>query len=576
MANRQLFFFLFITISVFYNIDVHGQSSLTYKWYVNANAGLTQMYGDLQNENNPISKLQSETDLGFGIRAGHYFSPKISGHLQVTQLSFKGSKSSNNIGFNTTMTEIQIGWAANLTNLAFGDKERLFNLYGFTGLNGMIFSSEAYTLSTGEIVNGDGEEDNSKTTPEFAISVPIGLGLDIRLTEKWYMNLETGLRLSTSDLLDGYIRGGKGDAYYYTSLGISYNFKIKKTQRIPEGPPVIASKPVNPYENEIIDLMYNFPDDLESMDEFTMKCRIVKGKIDGKAELTQILPIGFNVKDTLIGNARTEFKNYTLTLYWDEIPTDSIFEISYNVELDKIYGKLPMTSIIYFANTGKEHRFRTDVFIKRKIVAEPIAVVDEKPSQKDMSSPSEKVEFRIQLRASYKKKLNPENLAKQFNIDKPIKEELIDGWYKYSVGSFKTYNEAREYRKELVSVQKVQGAFIIAYYDNERLNTLSELRDIVPEALPGGSQPAKPKYQETGLCYRVQIFALQEKQVVPSVIKEMYQIEQTVNEEVFHNFSKYTVGDCLSKQEALNLRLELISKGLDGCFLVAYKNGERN
>ena len=578
MAKQQWNFILLIAVIVCFYFDVNGQSSLKYKWYVNANAGMAQMFGDLQNENNHLSKLKSETDVGFGLRAGRYFSPKMAGHLQISRLSFKGSKSSNDVGFTTAMTEIQLGWTANLTNLVFGDKERLFNVYGFTGLNGMIFKSEAFQLSTGEPVDSGNstDEEGAQSATEFAVSFPLGLGLDVRLTEKWFLNLETGLRLSNSDLLDGYIRGGKGDAYYYTSLGVSYNFKIRQPKRTPAEQPLIAARPEDAYENQVVDLRYYFPEDLESLDEFQMKCRIIKGHIDGRGELTQILPIGFNVTDTLIGNARTEFKNYTLTLYWDEVPSDSVFEISYNVKLDKIYGKLPMTSILYFTNTGEEHRFKTDVFIKRKIVAEPIAVVEEKPKKDDMSSPSEKVEFRIQLRASYKKKLNPDDLAKQFNIDKPIKEELVDGWYKYSVGSFKTYNEAKEYRKELVTVQKVQGAFIIAYYDNKRLNTLSELREVAPETLPGGSQPPQPKYQETGTCYRIQIFALQEKQVVPSVIKEMYQIEQTVNEEVYHNFRKYTVGDCLSKQEALNLRLELISKGLDGCFLVAYKNGERN
>jgi len=578
MTTRKILFIFIVICFLFFGKHTTAQSSLTNEWYLNLNAGISQMFGDLQTEDNHLSKLSDETDLGFGLRAGKYISPVFAGHLQISRLAFKGYKESNNIGFSTNMVEIQLGATANLTNLFFGEKERLLNIYGFSGVNGMFFRSEAYMLSTGEIVNDIGYTENgerSKSSPEFAISFPLGAGIDLKLSEKWFLNLESGLRLSTSDKLDAYEKGGHGDAYYYTSLGISYNFITGKPERIPEPPPEIAKKPVNPYENEIIDFKYYFPKNLNSLDEFKMKCRIVKGKIEGKAELTQILPIGFYVTDTLIGGARTEFKNYTLSLYWDEVPADSVFEITYNVKLDKIYGNLPMTSILYFEKTGKEHKFKTDVFIKRKIVAEPIAVIEEKPTEEEMKSPSEKVEFRIQLRASYKHKLSPDSLAKLFNIDKPINEEKIKSWYKYSVGSFKTYQEAREFRKELVSNQKIKGAFIIAYFDNQRLNTLSELKDVAPETLPGG-QPPKLKFEETGKCYRIQILALKEKSVSPSVLKDMYQLEENVYEEVYHNFRKYTVGYCLTKQDALNLRLKLIQKGLDGAFVVSYKNGERS
>ncbi|MCF8368465.1 MAG: outer membrane beta-barrel protein [Bacteroidales bacterium] len=578
MVIRKIFTLLVCVGCVFMVRFSQAQSSLNNEWYLNLNAGLAQMFGDLETESNHLTKLKDETDLGLGIRAGKYLSPVFTSHLQISRLAFKGLKKANNIGFNTTLMEIQLGATANLTNLFFGQKERLLNIYGLAGVNGMLIRSEAYSLLTGEIVNDVGYTTNGervKSSPEFAIAFPLGAGLDIKVADHWFINLETGLRIGTSDILDGYERGSNYDAYYYTSLGLSYNFSIAKNSRFPEPPPALAEKPANPLDNEIVDFQYFFPKDLNSLDEFTMKCRVVKGKIDGKAELTQILPIGFNVTDTLISNARTEFKNYTLSLYWDEIPTDSVFEINYHVKLDKIFGSLPMTSILYFEKTGKEHKYKTEVFIKRKIIAEPIVVVEKKPTEKEMVSPSEKVEFRIQLRASYGAKLSIDSLAKLFHIDKPIKEEKIKGWYKYSVGSFKTYQEARDYRKQLLRSNKINDAFIVAFYDNKRLNTLSELKEIAPETLPG-VQPPKPKFEEAGQCYRVQILALKEKSVSPSVLKDMYQLEEGVYEEVFHNFRKYTVGYCLTKQEALSLRIQLVNKGLTGAFLVAYKNGERS
>ena len=571
MANRQLFLFLLIFVCVLFNIDANSQSSLSYNWYVNANAGASHMFGD----------QYAETDYGFGIRAGHYFSPKIAGHLQISQLSFKGSKNKDDIGFNTSMTEMQLGWSANLTNLIFGNKERIFNVYGFTGLIGEIFKSEAYKLSTGEIVEQDGitiKGEHNNSTPEFAVAIPLGLGIDIKLAQKWYLNLESGLRLSNSDLLDGYISGGNGDAYYYSSLGISYNFKHKKAERIPEiQPSLIAEKPVNPYENQIVDLKYYFPRDLESLDTFEMKSRIYKGNINGRAELTQILPIGFNVIDTAIANARTEFKDYILNLYWDEIPADSIFDIKFTVQLDKIYGNLPMTSILYFASTGKQYRFLKDIYIKRKNVEKPIVIEDEIPTKVETNLPVDLLEFRVQLKASYKRKLSTDSLSRFLRIDKPIIEEFIDNWYKYTVGSFNTYNEANYYKNELILTnESVKDAFIIAYFNHKRLSNQTQLNKITLESLQQRNLAAKPIIKETNDCYRIQILSVLNRKADINLLKNKYNIEQTINEEVFYNFSKYTVGDCLTKQEALNLRLELINKGLEDSFLVSYTNGIRN
>lgn len=548
-----------------------GQSSQDYHWYINANAGLTQMYGDVSNGSNPIDKLDNETEFGYGIRLGKFISPVFHGHFQFINAKFKGFKESSDLQFKTDLMEFQLGTTINLLNL-FGEKRnRTVNLYGLLGVSAITFRSQASRTSTGEIVNGFGYADNGKgekTSPETAFAIPFGAGLDFKLANRWYLNLEAGFRTTFTDKLDAQEKGNANDPYYYSSLGISYNFKTRKAKQ-PE--PVVVEPPADPFANTYVDLQYFFPQELTSMDEFTMKCKIYKGAITGKGELTQILPIGFNVTDTVIGNARVEFKNYTLSLYWDEMPADSIFEISYNVELDKIYGTLPMVSILYLDTLKKDYRFKTDIFIKRKIIAEPIVVVEDIPEEEEMESPSEKVEFRIQVRAAYKRQMSTDSLKRVLNIDNEITEERVNNWYKYSIGSFKTYDEARAFRKEFVKQKMLKDAFIIAYFDDQRLNTLSELKEIAPETLPGGTT----KYEENGVCYRVQILALMHKRVAPAVLQDMYQIEEEVNEETYHNWRKYTVGSCKSKSKALKLRLELIEKGIEGAFIVAYTNGER-
>jgi len=500
-------------------------------------------------------------------------------HFQFLNAGFKGYKETSNLQFKSKLMEFQLGTTINISNLAFGEKDRNLSAYGLVGISGLLFRSESWRTTSGEPVHAFGytmNESLEKSSREFGLGIPLGGGLDFKVNDRWYANLETGLRFTFSDKLDAYTTGINNDAYYYFSLGASYNFDINRVLKPVIVPPEVVEAPEDPFANAYVDLLYFFPEELSSMDEFTMRCKIYKGAIQGRGELTQVLPIGFNVTDTVIGNARVEFKNYTLSLYWDELPTDSIFEITYNVQLDKIYGALPMNSILYLDRTKKEYRFKTEVFIKRKIFTEPIVVEEEIPEEEDMSSPSERVEFRIQVRASYKQKLSTDSLKQSFGLEREIVEEKVGNWYKYSIGSFKTYEEAKAFRREMRQKQHLKDAFIIAYFDDQRLNTLSELKEIAPEVLPGGTpKPIETKYDENGTCYRVQIFALKHKRVTISGLKDMYQIEEDVNEEVYYNWRKYTVGKCYAKAKADKIRKEMISKGLTGAFVVAYKDGVR-
>ncbi len=572
---RQLLLLFFLFTGLLLSSQLTAQSTLPYPWYVNANVGLTQLYGDIENETNPIDKLNNESGIGYGVRIGRNISPVFNGHFQFLNTTFKGQKDESNLSFSTNMMEFQLGSTVSLSNLIFRQKDRLVNVYALVGVGGLFYRGKLTNTITDETVNGIGYTSSGAKAPrEFGVSFPLGGGLDFRLSDRFFLNLETAIRFTITDELDAAKKGANNDAFYYSSLGINYKFSTKRKRKEVVIPPSIAEKSENKYSGTYINLAYIYPHELNSMDEFVMTSHISKGKIKGKAELTQILPIGFNVLDTIIGNARTKFRNYTLSLYWDELPADSAFDITYRVKLDKIFGSLPMTSILYFAETGEEYKFKTDIFIKRKITAEPIAVEDELPTEEEMQSPSEKVEFRIQLRASYNLRLSTDSLASIFGLDEKITEEKIGRWYKYSVGSFKTYEEAKKYRSQINGQPGIKDPFIIAYYDGKRLNKLSELRDLAPKTFPGSEQ-AKPRFKENGYCWRVQILAMQSKQASPSALQSIYNIDEIVNEEIYHNWSKYTVGDCLTKQAALELRLKLVQKGLDGAFLVKYHDGER-
>jgi len=134
----SLFYCLVTLFVVMAYSDLNGQSSLSYQWYINANAGFSQLHGDIQNETNHYTKLMDETGLGFGLRVGKYISPVFSGHFQFYAAEFKGQKDQSNLEFNSNLMEYQLGTTINLINLFAKNKERRFNLYGIAGF-GLIF-----------------------------------------------------------------------------------------------------------------------------------------------------------------------------------------------------------------------------------------------------------------------------------------------------------------------------------------------------------------------------------------------------------------------------------------------------
>ncbi len=102
MFNRTQNIFilvLFTVIVILFSNEVNAQSSLNYRWYINANVGLSQFFGDVQNENNHFAKLQNETEIGYGARLGKYISPVFAAHFQFLKSNLKGQKDANDIKF---------------------------------------------------------------------------------------------------------------------------------------------------------------------------------------------------------------------------------------------------------------------------------------------------------------------------------------------------------------------------------------------------------------------------------------------------------------------------------------------
>lgn len=73
--------------------------------------------------------------------------------------------------------------------------------------------------------------------------------------------------------------------------------------------------------------------------------------------------------------------------------------------------------------------------------------------------------FQVQIAAS-KVALPKHKIAKFYKATEEVTMKNYDGWFKYAVGNFKKYEDA----KKFVKATRVKGAFVVAYLNGEKLD----------------------------------------------------------------------------------------------------------
>lgn len=258
---------------------------------------------------------------------------------------------------------------------------------------------------------------------------------------------------------------------------------------------------------------------------FEVRIRINKSDYEGPAILTQTYPDGFTAIESQLGYSRFSFINQKVRIIWDKMPKDSIITYMYHVRPgEMVHGshtinggfeyRLPDgPKLIQFANyINVDNRIESDMDARiLRLLGEDVEEVDQESEknivqlekEKDLelqiedllrkygTEPSKQtigkdpgvkitrnqaiqgVEFRIQCGA-FRVQTEGQKIVRRYNITEPVTEDYHNGLYKYTVGSFSTYNEAARYRDKFIQRSKIWTAFIVAYENGKRLNSLSQ------------------------------------------------------------------------------------------------------
>ncbi|GEM_PF-6967483 len=184
--------------------------------------------------------------------------------------------------------------------------------------------------------------------------------------------------------------------------------------------------------------------------------------------------------------------------------------------------------------------------------------------------------------------------------------ELDEGWYKYSIGQFKTYAEAAEFKRNI----KVQGAFVVAYKEGSRVRNIQTV--ITKDSVISNVSPqistvsAKNEHSDstkkfarklsdvkldfadstlikkrvksntyfssdsTQIVFRIQI-AASRLPVTETTVSKLQNVNQPINIIKSNGWYKYTIGNFTSYEEAQKFKTE---NNLSQTFIVKYQNDE--
>ncbi len=353
-------------------------------WRIDLHAGAMFYYGDLIEMS--VIPYPRDWRLAYGLSLGKELTRNwaLRGNFIHGEYAGRRNMNGTNYQMEASLMETSLQTTYDVSSLLRSpDIDYGYRIYGILGAGLLNYDASYYK-------NGVGPYSDA-TTPGKAMegTVSMGLGLDINLSEKWRLAMESTYHAANSDLLDGYDgSSGKRDMLQYTSLGLGYRFDFKtyRSKTAEKAPaktstswnerkkaealqtaatettakPEIATEKLSPGGNQV-DVICWVPEQVSSNEDFLLTLEISKAGIKGRAEIKVLLPAGYTAPDQDIEGVVFISAGRNVTMHLTALPDDSRIPVKFRVKPENaatgnhaiyLIGKIT-------AENGRNYKFST-------------------------------------------------------------------------------------------------------------------------------------------------------------------------------------------------------------------------
>ncbi len=205
---------------------------------VGLNGGFYFYQGDLTPERFGSSKtIQPGISLFAKKPINHFLAARI--HMSFARLVGDESRYSKpdyrqqrNFKFSTPVKEFSAQLVWNVLGRNYEDRGIMPYVFSGAGISLLSVKKDYSTMNS--VIFHSGTEviaglaiDNAHGTPRSVFSVPVGIGAEYPISDRFSVNIETSYRFIFTDYLDGFSQSANpklNDHYHSTSAGIIYKF----------------------------------------------------------------------------------------------------------------------------------------------------------------------------------------------------------------------------------------------------------------------------------------------------------------------------------------------------------------
>jgi hypothetical protein len=249
---------------------------------------------------------------------------------------------------------------------------------------------------------------------------------------------------------------------------------------------------------------------LQSSGEYLVKMLIQTPRSSKYLKIEENIPSGYLFEEVNSYNGIATLAPSTVKFIWMTLPEDPVFEIEYRLvplenqpqedmhidglfthtvgdenkldpikQIDVNFEELNQNQKSYLLQTGQvpSGAGRTVQTVVQQTPVEPepepeperpVTASDRYIENTRVLPPEQGFYYRVQV-ISMQTAIDAKTLFRSEGLDREVMVEEDGGMFKYTAGSFRTYEEADAYKRQIENVGSADGPFVVAYRDGRRV-----------------------------------------------------------------------------------------------------------